>query len=116
MTVNSVPGGVPASRESIVRSSPQARWAVALAAVVAAGIPALAANYVVRGTGVADGAWATFVLGCALVAALAISLTAFTLSVTARLRHERGLLLWLPLTVFPALVVFVGIGENVWWT
>ena len=40
---------------------------------------------------------------------------AFALALAARIRHEHARLLWLPLAVFPALVLFVVLGEAFWW-
>lgn len=50
----------------------------------------------------------------ALVAFLG-ALAAFVLAVDAKVRHERWAWLWLPLCMFPAMLVFVVLGEAFWW-
>lgn len=40
---------------------------------------------------------------------------AFAMAVTATARRQAHAMLWLPLSVFPASVAFVVIGELVWW-
>jgi hypothetical protein len=43
------------------------------------------------------------------------SLAAFVLAMIAKIRHKRRPLLWLPVCVFPALVLFLVLGEGFWW-
>jgi uncharacterized membrane protein len=50
-----------------------------------------------------------------LIAGLLASLAAFALAVFAKVKHERWALLWLPLSVFPALCAFLLVGEAFWW-
>ena len=51
------------------------------------------------------------------VAAVAVlgSLAAFVLALDAKLGHEPWAWLWLPLALFPAMLVFVVLGEAFWW-
>jgi hypothetical protein len=50
-----------------------------------------------------------------LLGGLLASLAAFALAVVAKVKHERWALLWLPLSVLPALLAFVVLGEALWW-
>jgi len=50
-----------------------------------------------------------------LLGGLLASLAAFALAVVAQVKHERWALLWLPLSVFPALLAFLVLGEAFWW-
>jgi len=43
------------------------------------------------------------------------ALAAFVLAIVAKIRHERWTLLWLPLGVLPAVIVFLVLGEAFWW-
>lgn len=40
---------------------------------------------------------------------------ASSIAIVARIRRERWALLWLPLSLFPALFLFVMLGEVFWW-
>jgi hypothetical protein len=46
---------------------------------------------------------------------LAGSLVAFAGAAVARLRGDRRAALWLPLLVFPAILLFLVLGEAFWW-
>src|SRR3970282_1951542 len=52
---------------------------------------------------------------CSLFGGLLASLAAFALAVVAKVKHEQWALLWLPLSVFPALLAFLLLGEAFWW-
>ena len=86
-----------------------ARWAVRLAAgVVVVDVVAyslLGVAYAVNGdAGISDN-WVGMVGAVALLGGLAVSLAAFLMALAARLGHARHRLMWLPLAVFPALLV-----------
>ena len=86
-----------------------ARWAVGLAAgVVAVDVVAYSifgVAYAVNGdAGISDN-WVGMLGAFALLGGVAVSLVAFLMALAARLRHARHRLLWLPLTVFPVLLV-----------
>lgn len=49
--------------------------------------------------------------GVSLLGGLAVSLVAMALAIVARVRHDRGRLLWLPLSVFPTLLTLVILAE-----
>jgi hypothetical protein len=51
--------------------------------------------------------------GSSLLGGLAVSLVAMVLAIVARVRHDRRRLLWLPLSVFPTLLVLVVLAEVV---
>ena len=96
-----------------------ARWAVGLAAVTAT---VVAVSYAIFGVAYAFGGapatednWVGLLGGVALVGGLAVSLVAFALAVAAKIKHERWAPLWLPLSVFPALLALVAFAELLWW-
>jgi hypothetical protein len=37
------------------------------------------------------------------------------MAIVAAVRRERWALLWVPLCVFPAIVLFISLGEAFWW-
>ncbi|HEX6246942.1 MAG TPA: hypothetical protein VFZ64_03650 [Nocardioidaceae bacterium] len=105
MTAGRFPHRAPASA---ARSSALARWAVRLAggvvAVVGGAYTILGVAYAVNGdAGISDN-WVGMLGAVALLGGLAVSFLAFLMALTLRIRHERHRLLWLPLTVFPALL------------
>lgn len=100
-------------------SSPLTRWAVGIAATVAALLVLTGAIFAVayaRGgsAGFSDN-WVGFLGAVAIIGGLIASLAAFVLAIVARVKHEKWAWLWLPLSVFPALLVFVVLGEVFWW-
>ncbi len=52
-----------------------------------------------------------YVAGFSLLGGMVTSFAAFVLAIAARARHRVGRLLWLPLALFPALVVLVALAE-----
>lgn len=116
MTAHSFAGRAPSS------GSPShgqlARWAVGLAvgvvAVLAVSYAVFGVAYAIGGSDAVEDTWVGYLGGISLVGGLAASLAAFALAVAARIRHERWALLWLPLSVFPALFVLVAVAEAVW--
>jgi hypothetical protein len=59
--------------------------------------------------------WVGFLGMVSLYAGFLASLAAFALAVVARVKHERWAPLWLPLSLFPALLAFLLLGEAFWW-
>jgi amino acid transporter len=112
MTVHSVHGRAHADGR-------QARWAVWLAtaavAVLALAAAVFGVAYAVAGVEATEDNWVGLLAAVGLLGGLAVSLVAFTLAVLARINHERRPLMWLPLSVFPALLGFVVLGELFWW-
>lgn len=96
-----------------------ARWAVWLAAAVA-GLVVLfscifAIAYVSKGTAGFSDNWLGALGAVALYVGLFVSLVAFSMAITVRIKHEKWSWLWLPLIVFPALLVFIVLGDLFWW-
>src|SRR3972149_11316406 len=96
-----------------------ARWAVGLAGAV---VVAIAASFAIFAVALAIGGsratadnWVGFLGMVSLLGGLLASLAAFALAVVAKVKHERWALLWLPLSVFPALLAFLLLGEAFWW-
>lgn len=101
--------------------SPEARlpiatwngWAVGLAAAVAIGVVVSYAIFfaVLAMGGTVGDNWVGYLGGVSLVGGLVVSIVAFALAIVAKVKHERWRLLWLPLSVFPALLAIVVIAE-----
>jgi hypothetical protein len=95
------------------------RWAVGLAAaaavVIATAAAIFAVAYAIGGSGATEDNWVGFLVMVLLLCAGLASLAAFALAVVAKVKHERWALLWLPLSVFPALLAFLVLGEALWW-
>jgi hypothetical protein len=119
VTVTVAPVAAPASVGSGRPHSRVAEWAVKLASVCgaafAASAAAVALAYAVGDESAVEDTW----LGALLVIVPSVgvlgSLAAFVLAVVAKARHEYWAWLWLPLGVFPGLIVFVVLGEAFWW-
>ena len=96
-----------------------ARWAVAIAALVAVAIvvsfAVFVVAYAVGGWAAIDDTWAGFIVVVSLLGGLVASLLAFVLAVIARVKQARWRLLWLSLLLFPAIAVFLVLGELFWW-
>jgi hypothetical protein len=95
------------------------KWAVGLAAAAAVAIATsfaiLAVAYAIGGSGATEDNWVGFLVMVSLLGASLASLAAFALAIVAKVKHERWAPLWLPLSVFPALLAFVVLGEALWW-
>ena len=96
-----------------------AGWAVGLAAAVAVAIATsfaiVALAYVIGGSGATEDNSVGFLVMVLLLSGLVASLAAFALAVAAKLKRDRWSLLWLPLSVFPAMLAFLVLGEAFWW-
>lgn len=96
-----------------------ARWAVRLSAVfgtaAVASIAAVAFAYAVGAESAVEDTWLGWLLAHLALTGFVGSLAAFLAAVVATVRHERWVLLWLPLCVFPALLAFLVLGEALWW-
>lgn len=119
MTASPVPGHARGSVGPAGGHSRPARWAVGLAAAVAAVIVVsytiFAVALAVGGVGAIEDTWVGLLGAVALLGGSAASLAAFALAVVAKVRHEQWRLLWLPLSLFPALLAVVVLGETLWW-
>lgn len=114
MTVGPVPGPAHLTGSSHDHSR-VSRWAVWLAegavAVFVAGLAVLGVAYAVGGADAVEDNWGGFTLVYSLYASLLVSFAAMVMGIVSRVRHESWLRLWLPLAVFPGLVLIVLIAE-----
>jgi uncharacterized membrane protein len=96
-----------------------ARWAVQLSAVSGVAFVAAVAVVVIAYAIGEEGAVEDTTLGVVLflipAAAVLGSLAAFVMAIVAAVKRERWALLWLPLSVLPAIIVFVSLGEAFLW-
>src|SRR3989337_721123 len=119
MAVAPVPGHAPISVGPAHAHSRLARWAVGLAGAVVVAIAAsfaiFAVAHAIGGSGATEDNWVGFLGMVSLLGRLLASLAACALAVVAKVKHERWALLWLPLSVFPALLAFLLLGEAFWW-
>jgi len=119
MAVAPVPGHAPISVGPAHAHSRLARWAVGLAGAVVVAIAVsytiFAVAYAIGGSSATEDNWVGFLGMVSLLGGLLASLAAFALAVVAKVKHERWTLLWLPLSVFPALLAFLLLGEAFWW-
>lgn len=76
---------------------------------------AVAVAYAVGGEGAVEDTWLGSALGLVAVVAFTGSLTAFVWALVDGVRYDRVATLWLPLSVFPACVLFLALGEILWW-
>ena len=119
MTVAPVPGGAPISVCPAPAHGRPSRWAIGLAAAaalaIATSLVTFALAYAVGGSGATEDNWVGWLVAVLLLGGLLASFAAFALAVVAKVKHERWALLWLPLSVFPALLAFLVLGEAFWW-
>ena len=94
-----------------------ARRAVALAALgaiaFAAAVAGIAIPYAVGGEDAVEDVALGVALTMIMTAGVLASLAGFVIAIVAAVR--RWALLWLPLLVFPAIVLFLVLGEAFWW-
>jgi hypothetical protein len=109
----SVPGGRDRARTR------GARWAVGIAAVVVVAIlvsaAILAVAYVLGGASATEDNWVGLLGVVSLLGGLVASFVAFAFALRAKIKQQQWALLWLPLSLFPALLVFLVLGELFWW-
>ena len=119
MTTHPVPGraSMPPDRDRV--HTRLARWGVGIAAAVAVAILVSAAifavAYAVGGSGAIEDNWVGFLGAVSLLGGLVAALAAFALALAAKIRHEQWALLWLPFSLFPALLAFLVLGELFLW-
>jgi hypothetical protein len=89
--------------------------AAAVAVAIATSFAIVALAYVIGGSGATEDNWVGFLVMVLLLSGLVASLAAFALAVAAKLKRERWSLLWLPLSVFPAVLAFLVLGEAFRW-
>lgn len=83
--------------------------------MTAAACAVFALATVIGGSGATEDNWVGYLVGVLLVGGLLGSLAAFALAISAKVKHERWGLLWLPLSLLPAILVFLALGEAFWW-
>jgi hypothetical protein len=69
----------------------------------------------IGGSSATEDNWVGYFIGVCLACGLLGSLVAFALAISAKVKHERWALLWLPLVLFPAILCFLALGEAFWW-
>ena len=119
MRVAHVPGDARHSMGPASAHSRLGRWGVGLAAAVVVAIAMsfviFAVAYAIGGSGATEDNWVGFLGMVSLLGGLLASLAAFALAVVGKVKHERWGLVWLPLSMFPALIAFLLLGEAFWW-
>ena len=119
VTVAPVPDRAPTSTGSRRPRSRVAEWAVGLAGVCGAAFVASAAAialaYAFGEESAVEDTWLGALLVTVAFAGVLGSIAGFALGIVAKGQHERWRLLWLPLLVFPAIALFLVVGEAVWW-
>lgn len=112
-------GGVPVSTDRRQPGGRLARWLVALAAlsaiVLAASSATIAVAYAVGSESTVEDNWLGALLAAVASIGLLGALVAFVGAIVAGVRGERWVLLWLPLALFPACLLFLVLGEAFWW-
>lgn len=97
----------------------ESQWAIGLASIVTAfvflTIALFGISYLVGGSNAVSDNWVGFLGVFVLLGGLLLSLLAFILAVSTRIRHGRAPWLWLALVLFPALLAFIVLGEIFWW-
>ena len=118
-TIAPVPGHVPVSTGSRGPRGRPARWAVGLSLLSAGtfltSFAAIAIAYAIGEEAAVEDTLLAIVLLATGLAGVLGSLVALALAVVAKTKREHWPLLWLPLTVFPAIVLFLVLGEAFWW-
>jgi hypothetical protein len=84
-------------------------------AVFAASGAAVVLAYAVGAEGAVEDTLLGAFLACTAIAGLLGALAAFVLAVVAKAERERWALLWLPLCSFPVFLLFLLLGEALWW-
>ena len=119
MTVAPVLGRVPASAGSGEPHSRLARWAVGLSTLfgvaIVASITTFGIAYALGGASATEDNWVGYLVAGMAFTGLLGSLAALVLAIIAKIRRERWVLLWLPLSLFPTFFLFLVLGEAFWW-
>jgi hypothetical protein len=114
-----LPGRAPGFAEPRHPYGRLARSAVAISALAGVAFPvavaAVAIPYAIGKGGAVDDTTIGLLLIVIMVTGLLLSAAAFLMAIAAVVRRVRWGLLWLPLAVFPAIVLFVVLGEAFWW-
>lgn len=118
MTVGPISGQTPISAGPTQAHTRLARWAVGLAeaalAVLVMGFGVLGVAWAGGGVEATEDNWVGALTMASSAVGLVASLAGLVLAAAAKVRHEGWSLLWLPLTLFPGLVVLLVIVEAFW--
>jgi hypothetical protein len=119
MTVSFDPAHAPAPTGEGNPHDGFAGWAVRLSAVsgavFGASVAAVAIAYAAGAESAVEDTLLGWVLGITASTGFLGSLAGFVAAIVAKIRRERWTLLWLPLSVFPAMLAFLVFGEAFWW-
>jgi hypothetical protein len=119
MTVAPAPRRIHISAGPGREHSRLARWAVGLAAggavAIATSCTTFGVAYAVGGSGATADNRVGIIVVQLLFGGLLASLAGFALAIAAKVEHEPWALLWLSLSVLPALLAFLVLGEAFWW-
>lgn len=96
-------------------STPAFGLAAVVVVIVVLAAGTFAAAYAIGGQEATSDNWVGVVTVVGLVGGLLSSVGAFAPAVGARLAHERTWLTWLPLLLFPTLLLLLVLGEAFWW-
>lgn len=107
------PEGAVPSRSSLARRA--ARLAAAATVAITTALGAFGIAYAIGGTEATSDNWVGILVVALLFGGLLASLAAFSLAALARIQREGWAQLWFPLSVFPALLAFLALGEAFWW-
>lgn len=70
---------------------------------------------VIGGADATSDNWVGVLIGVGLFTGLLAALGGFALATAAKVKHEPWPLLWLPLSMLPAVLAFFVLGEAFWW-
>lgn len=116
MTVAPIPGHAP---DSTVQGHPHsrlARRAVGLAAVFGVAFATWWVGFVIGGEAFYDRSdWGTGFAVITMLVGLVAAVAASVMAIVSLVKGERWTLLLVPLCAFPALLVFLIVGEAFWW-
>ena len=113
MTVAPTPERTPAGGANGGRRGALGRWAVALSAVFGIAVAVIAVGLGIGGDSfMDDNLWFSVT---AVVVGVAAAIAACVAAIVAFARGERRRWLWVPICAFPALLVFLVLGEAFWW-
>lgn len=119
MTVGPISGQTPIPAGPAHVHAQMARWSVRLAeaaaVIVAFAFAVFGVAYLIGGMEASEDNWVGFLIVASFFGGFLTSVTAFVMAVAVKVKHERWTLLWLPLSVFPALLAFLVLGEAFWW-
>lgn len=116
--VHSTPTGDSTSAGPARVRTNAANWAIRIAwavvTILAVAYAIFGVTWAVGGEDAVSDTFVGYLAGFALVGGILASLVAFAIAMIARAKHQRPALLWLPIALFPALVLLVILVEALW--